>query len=246
MAYHQQRRRPLLGGSDGEARASPEVLRSSHHPSLPRAQSANGCCWVCEGRTSNQCRCVSPCCDRGLLRLRPPPAVLVAAAVAAGSASLEVAPRPVWLMQRRCNLCCQPWLRCAFRMTSRRPVLSHICRSHKAHSTARCAASFISWWYKHGWAHEPNPDDPLEVARHTNAVARATALVAEVPMIPLKGSIAKFHLLSFLQCLKAGNIYWSDTRRLMVPPEAQGEISEHIKYGMGGHRAAARAAAVAI
>ena len=92
--------------------------------------------------------------------------------------------------------------------------------------------AFVLWRYKHGWAHEPNPDDPLEVARHTNAVARATALLTEVPMVALKGSFAKTHLLSFLQCLKAGNVFWDDTKQLMVPPAAAGTLCEHIEHGM--------------
>ena len=58
---------------------------------------------------------------------------------------------------------------------------------------------FVRWRYRHGWAHEANPEDPLEVARITNEVARATSLLAEVPMVPLLGSIAKTHLMSFLQ-----------------------------------------------
>ena len=33
---------------------------------------------------------------------------------------------------------------------------------------------FVRFRYRQGWAHEPNPDDPLEVARNTNRVARAT------------------------------------------------------------------------
>ena len=97
-------------------------------------------------------------------------------------------------------------------MTKESPKLDMLGRH--VHRLGRCIISFEAFVlcrYKNGRAHEPNPDDPLEVARHTIAVARATALVAEVPMIPLKGSIAKSHLLSFLQCLKAGNIYWSDT-----------------------------------
>ena len=81
-------------------------------------------------------------------------------------------------------------------------------------------------------ASSPNLDDPLEVARNTNEVARATSLLAEVPMIPLKGSIAKTHLLSFLHCLKAGNVYWSDTKKLMVPPAAQATLLEHLEHGM--------------
>ena len=92
---------------------------------------------------------------------------------------------------------------------------------------------FVQWRYRHGWVHEPtNPDDPLEVARHTNRVARATPLLAEVPMVALKGSIAKSHLLSFLQCLKAGTIYWSDSKKQMVPPASQRVLSEHLQHGM--------------
>ena len=70
--------------------------------------------------------------------------------------------------------------------------------------------------YNHGWAHMPNPEDPLEVARNTNRVARATSLLAEVPEVALKGCIAKTHLMEFLQCLKSGEIYWNDTQQLMV------------------------------
>ena len=91
---------------------------------------------------------------------------------------------------------------------------------------------FVQWRYRHGWAHEPNPADPLEVARNTNAVARATALLPQVPMVALKGSIAKSHLLTFLQCLRGGTVYWSDTKQLMVPPEGQAVLAEHLKYGM--------------
>ena len=91
---------------------------------------------------------------------------------------------------------------------------------------------FVVWRYRHGWAHEPNPEDPLEVARYTNRVARATPLLAPVPMVSLKGSIAKTHLLSFLQCLKAGSIYWSDTKQLMVPPAGQAALLEHLEHGM--------------
>ena len=50
---------------------------------------------------------------------------------------------------------------------------------------------FVRFRYRQGWAHEPNPDDPLEVARNTNRVARATPLLAPVPMVALKGSFAK-------------------------------------------------------
>ena len=68
---------------------------------------------------------------------------------------------------------------------------------------------FVRYRYQQGWAHEPNPDDPLAVAKNTNRVARATPLLPEVPMVPLKGSIAKTH-----HCLNkiAGETAWARAR----------------------------------
>ena len=114
------------------------------------------------------------------------------------------------------------------------PLNRSISGSH-VHSLGRRILSvegFVRWRYRHGWAHEVNPEDPLEVARTTNEVARATPLLAEVPMVPLLGSFAKTHLMSFLQCLRDGNVYWSDTKKLMVCPEAQLVLAEHLKHGM--------------
>ena len=91
---------------------------------------------------------------------------------------------------------------------------------------------FVRFRYNQGWAHEHDPDDPLEIARNTNRVARATPLLPEVPMVPLKGSFAKTHLMAFQQCLLAGNIYWNDTKQLMVAPEGAGQLAEHLKHGM--------------
>ena len=51
-------------------------------------------------------------------------------------------------------------------------------------------------------------------------------------MVPLKGSFAKTHLMAFQQCLLAGNIYWNDTKQLMVGPEGAGQLAEHLKHGM--------------
>ena len=91
---------------------------------------------------------------------------------------------------------------------------------------------FVRWRYRHGWAHEPNPLDPLEVARNTNRVAGVTSLLAQVPMEPLKGSIAKTHLLAFLQCLKAGTVYWADSKSLMLPLLATAALMEHLEHDM--------------
>ena len=51
-------------------------------------------------------------------------------------------------------------------------------------------------------------------------------------MVALKGSIAKTHLLSFLQCLKAGTVYWDKTKKLMLPPAACAALMEHMSHGM--------------
>ena len=103
------------------------------------------------------------------------------------------------------------------------------------HDLGRCIISvegFVRFRYRQGWAHEPNPDDPLEVARNTNRVARATPLLAEVPMVPLKDSFAKTHLMAFQQCLLAGNIYWNDSKQLMTCPAGQQALAEHLEHGM--------------
>jgi hypothetical protein len=70
---------------------------------------------------------------------------------------------------------------------------------HKLGRRIVSVEGFCRYRYNHGWAHEPNPEDPLEVARNTNRVARRDKLLAPVPEEPLYGSFAKTHLLSFLQ-----------------------------------------------
>ena len=91
---------------------------------------------------------------------------------------------------------------------------------------------FVRMRYRHGWCHEPNPFDDLAVARFTNAAARGSGFLAPVPMKPLFGSFAKSHLLSFLQALKSGQVYWNDTKELMLPPPASAELAEHLQHGM--------------
>ena len=86
--------------------------------------------------------------------------------------------------------------------------------------------------YHAGWCHEPDPADELAVARFTNAAAEGSGLLAPVPMEPLFGSFAKSHLLSFLQALKSGQVYWDNTQDLMLPEPATQELLEHLKHGM--------------
>ena len=114
------------------------------------------------------------------------------------------------------------------------PVNRNLSGTH-VHKLGRRICSvegFVRWRYQHGWAHEPNPDDPLEVARNTNKVARATSLLPEVPEVPLKGSIAKTHLMTFLQCLKSGRMYWNDSKQKMLCPAGQHLLKEHVEHGM--------------
>ena len=83
------------------------------------------------------------------------------------------------------------------------PVNRNLSGAH-AHKLGRRIVSvegFVRFRYQNGWAHEPNPDDPLG-GRNTNKGAGATSLLPEVPEVPLKGSFAKTHLMAFLQCLK--------------------------------------------
>jgi len=91
---------------------------------------------------------------------------------------------------------------------------------------------FCRFRYNNGLAHEPNPLDPLEVSRYTNRAAKKDPLLALVPEKPLYGSFAKTHLMSLLQALSSGCIYWSDTKDLMVPPAGQAALLEHLKHGM--------------
>jgi hypothetical protein len=114
------------------------------------------------------------------------------------------------------------------------PLNRHISGSH-VHALGErilTVEGFVVWRYRYGWAHEPNPADPMEVARNTNKVAGVTPLLVKVPMVALKGSIAKTHLLSFLQCLKAGTVYWDKTKKLMLPPAACAALMEHMSHGM--------------
>ena len=103
---------------------------------------------------------------------------------------------------------------------------------HKLGKRILTVEGFARLRYQQGWCHEPNPEDPLAVARCTNAAAKGSGLLAPVPMVPLFGSFAKSHLLSFLQALKCGQIFWNDTRDLMLPEPATQELLEHLEHGM--------------
>ena len=65
---------------------------------------------------------------------------------------------------------------------------------------------FATFRYVAGFCHEPDPNDPLSVARHGNKMAEVDALLPRLPMKPLKGLFAKTHLVTFLQLLKGGHL----------------------------------------
>jgi hypothetical protein len=91
---------------------------------------------------------------------------------------------------------------------------------------------FARYRYKQGCCHEPDPADPLAVARATNLVASRDPLLAKVGEVPLKGSFMKTHLMSFLQAIASGTVYWDDTKQLMIPPPAMKSLEDHVKHGM--------------
>ena len=103
---------------------------------------------------------------------------------------------------------------------------------HKLGKRILSVEGFARLRYRSGWCHEPNPDDELSVARFTNAAAVGSGLLAPVPNAPLFGSFAKSHLLSFLQALKSGQVFWDQTQDLMLPEPATQELLEHLQHGM--------------
>ena len=91
---------------------------------------------------------------------------------------------------------------------------------------------FCVYRYRAGICHEWDPENALAVAHYTNRQARRDPLLAPVPEVPLFGSFAKSHLLSFLQALKSKSVRWSDSGDLMVPDEGQAALMDHLRHGM--------------
>ena len=104
----------------------------------------------------------------------------------------------------------------------------------RVHSLGRRIVSvegFCLFRYKFGRCHEPNPNDPLEVWRFTDRIAKRDKLHANVAKAALYGSFAKTHSMSFLHAMASGTVYWDDTGNSMVPPPAQQVLLEHIQHG---------------
>jgi len=70
---------------------------------------------------------------------------------------------------------------------------------------------FATYRYECVWAHEPNPDDPLEVARHGNQMHLVDSALPLLPMVPLKGTFGHTHLVTLLQMGKKGNVTYPDS-----------------------------------
>ena len=80
---------------------------------------------------------------------------------------------------------------------------------------------------------EPDPDDPLANARHTNAyVQKQGELLAPVELKPLRGSIAKTHLWHGLHTLKRGGMKWHQTDEPMMPNNTDEELTLTLRDGM--------------
>ena len=75
--------------------------------------------------------------------------------------------------------------------------------AHKVGRRIYSVEGLVRFRYNHGLAHEPDPSDPLKVARHTNEVAEKDPLLATVPMVPLRPALNA--TLSFLQAMKTGS-----------------------------------------
>ena len=99
---------------------------------------------------------------------------------------------------------------------------------------------FATFRYVAGFCHEPNPDEPLSVARHGNAMQAADAVLPRLPMQALKGVFAKTHLVTFLQMYKAGllpNIKlkassFSDKGNSVAVPRSLEELHDVLEHGI--------------
>ena len=99
---------------------------------------------------------------------------------------------------------------------------------------------FATFRYVAGFCHEANPDDPLAVARHGNAMQASDAALPRLPMKPLKGVFAKTHLVTFLQMYKAGllpNIKLkapsqSDSGKSEDVPRSHEELHDVLEHGI--------------
>ena len=102
---------------------------------------------------------------------------------------------------------------------------------------------FATYRYTAGWCHEPDPDDPLAVARHGNAMAAKDRYLPKLPMKPLKGVFAKTHLVTFLQLLQTGGHKWAGSDEAMVAPassqegqaSSQEELADVLRDGIFMH-----------
>ena len=91
---------------------------------------------------------------------------------------------------------------------------------------------FARYRYRQGWCHEPNPDDPLEVARHTNSFAELDDRLAQVEMKALYGGLAKCHLFMGLLAFLKGDTTWNDSGEPFKPPEDAVVLLDHLERGM--------------
>ena len=101
---------------------------------------------------------------------------------------------------------------------------------------------FTKYRYKYCIALEPNPQDPLAVARRTNdEVQRSNGLLAPVPDKPLFGRATKNHLCLGLQAMASGSVKWDDDKHeeengiMRAPPrqdKRHKELHDALEHGV--------------
>ena len=92
---------------------------------------------------------------------------------------------------------------------------------------------FATYRYTAGYAHEPDPANPLAVSAHGNAMQQRDALLPRLAGKALMGVFAKTHLVTLLQMYKGGHlpdlVDWVTKNRTA---EEREELEDVLKYGI--------------
>ena len=94
--------------------------------------------------------------------------------------------------------------------------------------------SFATYRYVSGWCHEPNPADPLEVARRALRHGATDPVLPRYPMKALHGVFSKNHLVALLQLIKQGGTCFSGSSEKLAAPcgEAHAELRDVLEHGI--------------
>ena len=113
---------------------------------------------------------------------------------------------------------------------------SQHCRTLMAHILTE--AAFATHLYNQGYCHEPNPKDPLMVAKHGNQMHGKDPTLPRLPETALKGVFAKTHLVTALQMFKAGlmpELSRMVEARSHDDPEEMEEFKNVLEHGLYMH-----------